>query len=97
MLSKHASNVSLAEHLASFVRKEINKGRYGTVSEVVGVGLCLLNEDVARRAVSGSGNGAVRTTHIERTHGRSEASTKEKQWRQPPTSPLSAWEPLLAQ
>ncbi|WP_288828830.1 type II toxin-antitoxin system ParD family antitoxin [uncultured Paraburkholderia sp.] len=70
MLSKHASNVSLAEHLASFVRKEINKGRYGTVSEVVGVGLCLLNEDVARRAVSGSGNGAVRTTHIERTHGR---------------------------
>lgn len=70
MLSKHASNVSLAEHLASFVRKEINKGRYGTVSEVVGVGLCLLNQDVARRAVSGSGNGAVRTTHIERTHGR---------------------------
>ncbi|MGY6254391.1 type II toxin-antitoxin system ParD family antitoxin [Paraburkholderia caledonica] len=73
MLSKHASNVSLAEHLASFVRKEINKGRYGTVSEVEGVGLCLLNEDVARRAVSGGGNGAVRTTHIERTHGRSEA------------------------
>ncbi|MDR7005494.1 MULTISPECIES: type II toxin-antitoxin system ParD family antitoxin [Paraburkholderia] len=73
MLSKHASNVSLAEHLASFVRKEINKGRYGTVSEVVGVGLCLLNEDVARRAVSGSGKGAVRTTHSERTHGRSEA------------------------
>jgi antitoxin ParD1/3/4 len=42
MPSKHAISVSLTEHLNSFVRTEIARGRYRTASEVIRAALRLL-------------------------------------------------------
>jgi antitoxin ParD1/3/4 len=40
----HALNVSLTKHLATFVRKKVKSGRYGSASEVVREALRLMED-----------------------------------------------------
>jgi putative addiction module CopG family antidote len=51
MPSKHVLSISVTEHLAAFIRQEVEGGRYGSASEVVRAGLRLLEEQ-KQRAVS---------------------------------------------
>lgn len=44
-------SISVTEHLAAFIRQEVEGGRYGSASEVVRAGLRLLEEQ-KQRAVS---------------------------------------------
>jgi antitoxin ParD1/3/4 len=46
MAAKHALNVSVTEHLTSFVRAQVASGRFGTASEVVRAALRLLERDL---------------------------------------------------
>jgi antitoxin ParD1/3/4 len=46
-MSKNTS-IALGEHFASFVERQVEVGRYGTVSEVVRAGLRLLEEREAQ-------------------------------------------------
>jgi antitoxin ParD1/3/4 len=46
MPAKHALNVSVTEHLASFVAAQVASGRFGTASEVVRAALRLLERDL---------------------------------------------------
>lgn len=48
-MSKNTS-VSLGPHFEKFVTRQVKKGRYGTVSEVVRAGLRILEQDEARLA-----------------------------------------------
>jgi putative addiction module CopG family antidote len=47
MPSKHNLNVSVTEHLASFVAAQLASGRFSSASEVVRAGLRLLERDLA--------------------------------------------------
>lgn len=38
------TSISLDDHLANFIEKQLQSGRYGTASDVVRAGLCLLEE-----------------------------------------------------
>jgi len=48
MPSKHVLSISVTEHLAAFIRQEVEGGRYGSASEVVRAGLRLLEEQSQR-------------------------------------------------
>lgn len=54
MPSKHALNVSLTEHLCSFVEAQVASGRFGTASEVVRAALRLLERDLCGSDGAGS-------------------------------------------
>jgi len=64
-MSKNTS-VSLGDHFAGFIEKQIASGRYGTASDVVRAGLRLLEEQEARLAalqaalVEGEQSGATK-------------------------------------
>ncbi|HEY1261374.1 MAG TPA: type II toxin-antitoxin system ParD family antitoxin [Stellaceae bacterium] len=45
-----STSISLEEHLAGFVERQLADGRYGSVSEVVQAGLRLLEEHETRLA-----------------------------------------------
>ena len=42
------TSISLSGHFAAFVEEQVNKGRYGNVSEVVRAGLRILEEREAK-------------------------------------------------
>ncbi|PZN97442.1 MAG: type II toxin-antitoxin system ParD family antitoxin [Hyphomicrobiales bacterium] len=44
------TSISLSDHFVSFIETEVEKGRYGSASEVVRAGLRLLEDDQARIA-----------------------------------------------
>jgi Bacterial antitoxin of ParD toxin-antitoxin type II system and RHH len=46
MAAKYTLNVSVTEHLSSFVAAQVASGRFGTASEVVRAGLRLLERDL---------------------------------------------------
>ncbi|WP_392395493.1 type II toxin-antitoxin system ParD family antitoxin [Paraburkholderia caledonica] len=48
MSSKHVLSISITEHLAAFIRQEVEGGRYGSASEVVRAALRLLEEQKER-------------------------------------------------
>ncbi|CAB3788355.1 type II toxin-antitoxin system ParD family antitoxin [Paraburkholderia fynbosensis] len=78
MPAKYAISVSLTEHLASFVKSEITKGRYGTASEVVRAGLRLLEEQAALRAAPDGGGDSSTRPRKERADGRGRAIMQGK-------------------
>ncbi|WP_408502169.1 type II toxin-antitoxin system ParD family antitoxin [Paraburkholderia strydomiana] len=59
MPSNYPLSISITEHLAAFIRQEVDSGRYGNASEVVRAGLRLLEEQRLRSMPPGSNVGAM--------------------------------------
>jgi putative addiction module CopG family antidote len=78
MPAKYAISVSLTEHLASFVKSEIAKGRYGTASEVVRAGLRLLEEQAAHRAAPDGAGASSTSPRKGRADGHARAALRGK-------------------
>ncbi|VXC90144.1 Type II toxin-antitoxin system ParD family antitoxin [Burkholderia sp. 8Y] len=62
MPSKHALSVPVTERLASFIRQQVDGGRYGSASEVVRAGLRLLEEQSQLSALPVTGAAEVPTS-----------------------------------
>lgn len=69
MASQYTLNVSVTEHLRSFVDEQVASGRFSTASEVVRAALRALQQDLSRVAAPSADRPSGTTAAVGRIRG----------------------------